>query len=170
MAMLACGIFLVVAVGANRPDPSAQGHRRDSGTGGFALFGESTIPVLHNLNSESGRRAMGLDDSVLEGVDILQLRVRDGDDASCLNLNRAQMPRLLGVQPEQLQMRGTFRFIKTIGAPKKADGWKLLNGDYGKDVVPAIGDYATIVWASANPLEMSLTILMSRDKSFGCDW
>ena len=147
VAMLACGIFLVVAVGANRPDSSAPAHRRDSGTGGFALFGESTIPVLHDLNSQSGRRAMGLDDTILEGVKIVQLRVHDGDDASCFNLNRAQMPRLLGVQPEQLQMRGSFTFIKTIEDTKKADAWNLLKGDYGRDVVPAIGDYATIVWA-----------------------
>jgi putative ABC transport system permease protein len=147
IGMLACGIFLVVAVGANRPDLSAQAHRRDSGTGGFALFGESTIPVLQDLNSTTGRQAMGLNDTALEGVRIVQLRVHDGDDASCFNLNRAQMPRLLGVHPEQLQMRGAFEFIKTIEGSKKADAWKLLGGSYGKDIVPAIGDYATITWA-----------------------
>ena len=147
VAMLACGIFLVVAVGANRPDSSAPAHRRDSGTGGFSLFGESTIPVLHDLNSQSGRRAMGLDDTILDGVEIVQLRVHDGDDASCFNLNRAQMPRLLGVQPEQLQMRGSFTFIKTFEDTQKADAWTLLKSDYGRDIVPAIGDYATIVWA-----------------------
>jgi putative ABC transport system permease protein len=147
VAMLACGIFLVVAVGANRPDSSAPAHRRDSGTGGFSLFGESTIPVLHDLNSQSGRRAMGSDDTILEGVEIMQLRVHDGDDASCFNLNRAQMPRLLGVWPEQLQMRGSFTFIKTFEDTQKADAWTLLKSDYGRDIVPAIGDYATITWA-----------------------
>ena len=149
VAMLACGIFLVVAVGANRPNPSAQTHKRNSGTGGFSLFGESAIPVLHDLNSRSGRQAMGLNDTALESVKVVQLRVHDGDDASCLNLNRAQMPRLLGVQPEQLQMRGAFRFLQTIEdtGRERQSAWKLLKGDYGRDIVPAIGDYATIVWA-----------------------
>jgi ABC-type antimicrobial peptide transport system permease subunit len=90
---------------------------------------------------------MGLDDTILEGVEIVQLRVHDGDDASCFNLNRAQMPRLLGVWPEQLRMRGSFTFIKTFEDTQKADAWNLLKGDYGRDIVPAIGDYATIVWA-----------------------
>jgi ABC-type antimicrobial peptide transport system permease subunit len=90
---------------------------------------------------------MGLDDSVLEGVKILQLRVRDGDDASCFNLNRAQTPRLLGVQPTRMQERGAFKLVETIKDNKQADRWKLLDNNYGEDVVPAIGDYATIIWA-----------------------
>jgi ABC-type antimicrobial peptide transport system permease subunit len=76
----------------------------------------------------------------------VQLRVRDGDDASCFNLNRAQMPRLLGVHPQQLQGRGAFGFIETIEGPEQT-AWELLNCNYGADVVPAVGDYATIVWA-----------------------
>jgi len=156
VGLLACGIFLVVAVGANKHDPLANAHRRDSGTGGFAIFGESTIAVLHDLNTRTGRESMGLDDSGLEDIEVVQLRVHEGDDASCLNLNRAQTPSLLGVQPEQLKRRGAFTFTKTIQPrTKKATsqrsvfgaGWDLLNADYGEDVVPAIGDYATIVWA-----------------------
>jgi len=166
VAMLACGVFLVLAVGANRSDPLAKIGERDSGTGGFALFGESTIPVLHDLNSESGRRAMGLDDTAIAGVRIVQLRVRDGDDASCFNLNRAQMPRLLGVQPEQLQMRGAFGFIKTIEDTKKADAWKLLEGDYGRDVVPAIGDYATITWALGKSVGDQLDYIDEQGQKF----
>jgi len=147
IGLLACGIFLVIAVGANRHDPLAHAHRRDSGTGGFALIGESAIGILHNLNNSSGRQSMGLDDNSLEGVQVVQLRVRDGDDASCFNLNRAQRPRLLGLQPEQLQVRGAFKFIRAIEGTTTQDAWNLLDGDYGENVVPAIGDYPTIVWA-----------------------
>ncbi len=147
VGLLACGIFLVVAVGANRHSPSEQAQRRDSGTGGFALFGESAIGILHDLNSESGRKSLGLADDELEDVEIVQLRVHDGDDASCFNLNRAQRPRLLGVQPKQLQMRGAFAFADTIDDAEREDAWGLLNRDLGEDVVPAIGDYQTIIWA-----------------------
>ena len=147
VALLACGVFLVIAVGANRRDPLAHAQRRDSGTGGFVLFGESAIGVLHDLNSDSGRQTLGLNDNALVGVKVVQLRVHDGDDASCFNLNRAQRPRLLGVQPEQLQLRGAFGFIHTIESAGREDGWYLLNSDQGENVVPAIGDYPTIVWA-----------------------
>jgi putative ABC transport system permease protein len=105
VGLLACGIFLVIAVGANKKDPLAQSQQRDSGTGGFALYGESAIPILYDLNSSTGRESMRLNDGTLDGVQIVQFRVHDGDDASCLNLNRAQMPRVLGVQSEQLLKR-----------------------------------------------------------------
>jgi len=147
VGLLACGIFLVIAIGANKRDPLAQAHIRSSGTGGFALFGESAIGILHDLNSESGRKSLGLDDGGLEGVQIVQLRVHDGDDASCLNLNRAQRPRLLGVRPEQLQQRGAFGFAKTIKGVRDKHAWELLNTDLGEDIVPAVGDYATVIWA-----------------------
>src|SRR5207248_10947999 len=38
IALLSCGSFLVVAVGANRHDPSAAAQRRASGTGGSAFY------------------------------------------------------------------------------------------------------------------------------------
>ena len=146
VGLLACGVFLVIAVGANRHDPLAHAQRRDSGTGGFVLFGESAIGILHDLNSDSGRQTLGLNDKGLEDVKIVQLRVHDGDDASCFNLNRAQRPRLLGVQPEQLRRRGAFGSIKTIQDSER-NAWGLLYAELGEDVIPAIGDYPTIIWA-----------------------
>ncbi|MHC4329758.1 MAG: ABC transporter permease, partial [Planctomycetota bacterium] len=148
VALLACGIFLVIAVEAFRHDPLAHADRRDSGTGGFTLFGESSIGILHDLNNDSGRESLVVDNDVLEGVEVLQLRVRDGDDASCFNLNRAQTPRLLGLRPERLLNRGSFSF-----AGKKTEAnWNLLNSREDDDVVPAIGDYATIKWALGKSL------------------
>ena len=147
VGLLACGIFLVVAVGANRHSPLEHAHKRDSGTGGFTLFGESSISILHDLSSPSGRQSMSLDDSVLEGVQIVQLRIHEGDDASCLNLNRAQMPQLLALQPDKLQERGSFAFIETIESVEGNMLWDLLNENLGDNVVPAVGDYATMYWA-----------------------
>jgi len=143
VALLACGIFLVISVEAFRHDPLAHAEQRSSGTGGFTLFGESSIGILHDLNTESGRDSLVVDNDVLQGVEVLQLRVRDGDDASCFNLNRAQTPRLLGVKPDRLADRGSFSFA---GAEGQA-AWKLLNDREDENVVPAIGDYPTVKWA-----------------------
>jgi ABC-type antimicrobial peptide transport system permease subunit len=166
IGLLACGIFLVVAVGANRHDPSAEAHRRDSGTGGFALYGESAVGVLHDLNSGSGRETLGLSGSNLEGVDVVQLRVRDGDDASCFNLNRAQQPRLLAVDPEQLQIRGAFGFREAVAGAKREDQWALLNRDEGEDAVPAIGDYATVIWALGKSVGDQLQYTDEKGRAF----
>ena len=147
VGLLACGIFLVVSIGANRTDPLANAQSRDSGTGGFALYGESAISILHDLNSKSGRQSMSLNNSTINGAEFVQFRVHDGDDASCLNLNRAQKPRLLGVQPNQLKIRGAFTFTDVIKETEQKDGWNLLDRDMGSNVIPAVGDYATVIWA-----------------------
>ena len=68
-----------------------------SGTGGFAFIGQSALPIVQDLNSKAGRDFFALDEKSLQGVEVVPFRVHDGDDASCLNLNRAQTPRLLGV-------------------------------------------------------------------------
>jgi len=143
--LLACGVFMVVAVGANRRDPTKEVHGRDSGTGGFALYGDSSIPILHDLGTPAGRDQLGLAEQGLEKVQAVQFRVREGDDASCLNLNRAQQPRLMGVRAEALKERGAFQFTATVAGGEE-EGWALLQRDLGDGVVPAIGDYPTVFW------------------------
>ena len=166
VGLLACGIFLVIAVGANRHSPLAQARKRDSGTGGFTLFGESSISILHDLNSRSGRQSMSLDDNVMEGVQIVQLRIHEGDDASCLNLNRAQMPQLLALQPNRLQERGSFTFTKTIESDNGKIDWDLLNENLGEDVVPAIGDDTTIKWALGKSVGEELDYVDEKGRKF----
>jgi ABC-type antimicrobial peptide transport system permease subunit len=126
MALLACGSFLVIAVGANRHDPNEEAYDQRSGTGGFALYGEASLPLY---DAES-----------LRGKNFVAFRLREGDEASCLNLNRAQTPRLLGVNPAQLQKRFTF------SQPMTGGDWSLLTKPVG-DAIPVIGDSNTVMWA-----------------------
>ena len=147
VALLACGSFLVTAIGVFRLDSTTNAAKRSSGTGGFALIGEATIPVVHDLNSESGRDWFGFDSAMLAGVETVPFRFLEGEDASCLNLNRAQKPRLLGVNPELLQERGAFTFARIAEGFRAEDGWMLLNFELPSSEVPAIGDQASIQWA-----------------------
>jgi hypothetical protein len=59
IGLLACGVFMVVAVGANRRDPAHEAHGRDSGTCGFALYGDSSIPILHDRARNPGVSSLG---------------------------------------------------------------------------------------------------------------
>lgn len=151
VAMLACGCFLVVAVGAFRHDPLQHAEERGSGTGGFALLGEATQGVHHNLNHKRGLAAYGLKPADLGGARLVQMRRREGDEASCLNLNRAQQPRLLGVDPDELRQRGAFTFVKTLDAAAKDDPWGALAWD-GQGPAPAIADNNTIIYALGKKL------------------
>jgi len=146
VGLLACGVFMVVAVGANRRNALKAPQSRSSGTGGFALYAESAVAILHDMNGEAGRKELGLDQRGLEGVETVQFRVREGDDASCFNLNRAQQPRLLGVDPKELARRGAFTFTGVVTDADET-GWDLLDMDRDTGVVPTVGDYPTVFWA-----------------------
>ncbi|MBI1368549.1 MAG: FtsX-like permease family protein [Planctomycetes bacterium] len=132
ISMLACGSFLVVSINAFRHDPN-QASRL--GTGGYALFAQTTLPVYHNLNTAEGRAAYGIDEAAMKDVDVLAMRLRAGDEASCLNLNKPRTPPLLGVDPRKLQARQAF------------DGeWAKLSEKQKDGSTPAIMDAAVAQW------------------------
>ena len=164
VALLASGSFLIVAVEANKLDATSDQIQRSSGTGGFALFGESSLPIVQDLNTEGGRQFFGLDDASWRGVSVVALRVHDGDDASCLNLNRAQTPRLLGVKPEELQARKAFTFTALADPADAAQPWLALARTNGE--IPAVADEATITWALHKKLGDTVTYNDERGQPF----
>ena len=97
------------------------------------------MPVLYDLNTQKGREEMAVDGDKIPSGSIVQLRVREGDDASCLNLNQTREPRVLGVNPEALADKKAFSFAK-------GDGWEILN-EVTDGAVPAIVDMNTGMWA-----------------------
>jgi len=156
VAMLACGVFMVVAVSANRKDPGEGAEKRSSGTGGFALYAESSVPIIKDLNSKSARNSWGMNPDLLERTGIVNLRIRNGDDASCLNLNRTQEPRVLGVSIEALAKRGAFSFQELGNSEYKEKPWDILNHDTGDRIIPAVGDYPTVYWGLGKNIGESL--------------
>lgn len=172
LGLLACGSFLVGSIGVFRLDAVRDATRRSSGTGGFALIGQSALPVLHDLNTDAGRDALALRASDLADVAVVPFRVRDGDDASCLNLNRAQQPRLLGVRPELLARRQAFAFAQVARDLPREDPWTLLESTptnarpHDADAVPAIGDLNSILWAMGKRVGDTLTYTDERGQPF----
>jgi ABC-type lipoprotein release transport system permease subunit len=174
IALLACGCFVIVAIGVFRLDANQDATRRASGTGGFALLGESTLPIVQDLNSQSGREFFGLSSNDLAGVQVVSFRVHDGDEASCLNLSRAQNPRVLGVKPELLASRFTFTDVAEGYGPKK--GWAIL-GQGGSaraeeesgarpPVIPAVADANSIEWALGKKLGDTLDYTDEHGRAF----
>jgi ABC-type antimicrobial peptide transport system permease subunit len=151
IGLLASGCFLVFAVGANRHDPSERAEERSSGTGGFAYYMETTLPVFQDLNSMEGQESFTLDHDLMKQVKVVAIRLQDGDEASCLNLNRAQAPRLFGVAPSELMERKAFTFIQTAGRPEvngqRESGWGMLDDQYRDETIPVVGDMNTVVWS-----------------------
>lgn len=131
LASLSAGTFLVLAVASMQTDLASNARDRSTGTGGFQLYVESTVPLLDPAEANT----------VAQGVHATGMRVFEGDDASCLNLNHAVRPRVLGVDAAEMARLGAF-------TPEGAQAlWALLDHDLGNGVIPAlVGDSDTAMW------------------------
>ncbi|MCD6303921.1 MAG: FtsX-like permease family protein, partial [Planctomycetes bacterium] len=160
VALLAFGVFLVASVEVFRLDPNRDAQKKTSGTGGFALYAESSVPILYDLNDPDRRMQLHLAGR-LDHVRVVHVKVHAGDDASCLNLNRAQSPRVLGVRPGDLA--GRFTFVETL-VPAGPDPWKLLARKLPGGEIPAVGDAETLQWALHKAVGETITVRDERGR------
>ena len=156
--LFSIGAFLVISTGSNRKDLFINSEEKSSGTGGFLYFGESTLPVLQNLNSREVRFDYGLDGA----YSFIQFRRADGDDASCLNLNKIISPRILGVDPGTLW--GRFTFETTTDLLDELDPWSSLDQELPDGLIPAIADETVIKWGLGLSVGDTLHYLNSQGK------
>ncbi len=152
IGLLASCSFLVLAVGAFQLDSNDA-----QGSGGFALVGETQLPVYFDLNTESGREKLNIQpaDAAFfnhNDVRLESVRVRPGDNAGCLNLYQPKNPRILGFGDSFLK-RGGFRFSQVAASDKNLKNpWELLQGPIRKDAdgalrVPIILDDNTAMYS-----------------------
>jgi ABC-type antimicrobial peptide transport system permease subunit len=146
-ALVAAAVFLLVSVDAFRKG-SVDTTDPASGTGGFALIGESALPIVHDPASREGQEAFGIGPDAAPGlssVSVIAARLRPGDDASCLNLYQPRRPRVLGVSPRFVELN-RFSFASTIDVPDDAGSnpWRLLGPADANGVVPAIVDATSL--------------------------
>jgi ABC-type lipoprotein release transport system permease subunit len=140
VTLFALGTFLVISTGSYKLDLFANAQDKSSGTGGFQFFAETTMPVLYNLNDAEKRAEEG----IYEDFTAVQFRQVEGDDASCLNLNRIAQPAILGVNPEALS--GRFSFVTRMKGFDAEDPWAALEDSFDDGSIPAIADQTVIQW------------------------
>ncbi|MEZ5324422.1 MAG: ABC transporter permease [Verrucomicrobiales bacterium] len=148
--VLAAGIFMITVVNLFRQDANRDARDRSAGTGGFAFVGESSLPVYEDLNSAAGREAYAIEEKEMEGASVVQFRVQEGDEASCLNLNHAQLPAIAGVNPADLASRNAFSFKSVASLVSVKDGtspWTILNAELEGGAIPAVMDANSAMYA-----------------------
>ncbi|MGH9673247.1 MAG: FtsX-like permease family protein, partial [Bryobacteraceae bacterium] len=126
-ALIASATFLIVSVEAFRRHGVADVRERKSGSGGYALVAESQMPLI-------GSTAVG---EVSPGVSYVPLRLRPGDDASCLNLYQPRNPRILAASPE-FARQGRFAF--------SSGDWTALDSAQPDGAVAAIADANSLTY------------------------
>jgi ABC-type antimicrobial peptide transport system permease subunit len=159
--LLASAAFLIVAVESFRREPDKDFLSKSSGSGGFALLAEAVLPLYQDLNRGPGRDDITeklenkkLPTTALNDATFFGLRLRSGDDASCLNLYQPGRPRLIGV-PHNLVERGGFQFADTVASTpeQRANPWLLLETPAEDGSVPVFGEKNTVEWMLKSKLD-----------------
>jgi putative ABC transport system permease protein len=138
--LFAIPLFITVTVGANRNLPGSGSQDNKSGTGGYNLHISTDIAdpdpfdlsLFKNLTNNPSP------------VEIAYLRLRDGEDASCLNLNIATRPAILGVDTGDFIDRDSFTVTSVL--PGNEATWALLDQVPGDGIIPAFADMSVITW------------------------
>lgn len=147
IALIALGTFTIIITGANRKSFIGLESNRASGTGGYKFWAETSIPLLYNLNNPLGKQKYELlDELSATNTSFLQFKVLEGDDASCLNLNQVQQPKVLGINPQVFHERQSFSFKKLEKQIDKEKAWLYLENKLGPNTYPAYADQTVIDW------------------------
>ncbi|HEY3789555.1 MAG TPA: ABC transporter permease, partial [Urbifossiella sp.] len=142
-ALLASAAFLLVAVESFRREPARDFLDKTGGSGGFNLVAQADVPLYQLVDTPLADIKPDADGT----LNVFPLRLRSGDDASCLNLFQAAQPRILGV-PDSLIQRGGFQFYETEASmpEEKANPWLLLEKPTPNDATPVFCENNTALW------------------------
>ncbi|MDR2440506.1 MAG: ABC transporter permease [Planctomycetaceae bacterium] len=99
IGLIASTCFLILSISVFQMDASSYYSKQQ-------LIAETQFPVYENLNSSEGRSNISIQqsDSIWfeqNAIRVQSFRVRDGDNAGCLNLYQPLNPRILGVPKEK---------------------------------------------------------------------
>ncbi len=166
VGILACGVFLVIAVTAFQKHGGADWVEKSSGAGGFALWVETTNPINRAADAKQDPDyfEMGEERGLLG--DIRPFRLGVGDDASCFNLNKATRPRLLATDSRALAARDSFS-LKAVARGLEIDkGWELLREPTEPRVLRAFIDQTTMMWVLKKKVGDRITYQDERGEDF----
>lgn len=162
VALIASATFVIAALQAFRLETDPASMDKHSGTGGFALWAESIVPLIADLNTPEGRELLSLPDlakTSLTDVRVYPFRLRAGEEASCLNLYKPTMPTILGAGDAMIE-RGGFTFGPTLATTddERKNPWMLLKRTFEDGAMPVIGDEASVLWQLHLGLDQDLVV------------
>ncbi|MDF9829026.1 ABC transporter permease [Parabacteroides sp. PF5-6] len=140
---LTTGVFIVFSVGLNRKGFADSAQIR-TGTGGYSLWCESSVPVYHNMNTPAGQAKLSLTD-LPANTSILQCLRYGADDASCLNLNKVSTPTVLGVDMQALS-KSDFQIEQNLWSADRINVFQQMR-TATDSVYPALIDATVLTWS-----------------------
>jgi len=148
VALMAMASFLILSMSLFQGEPDRRG------TGGFAWVGKSSQSIHVNIaDPKEQRQVLGDKANALQGSEIVQVRIRGGDDASCNNLFQANEPQVMGVS-QTIASVDQDKYGRTefawFGTNTSTSPWVALEATGEGTVenpVPVILDQNTALWA-----------------------
>lgn len=147
VALVAMAVYTIVAVGLFRNAGEVDTDDLSSGAGGFYLMAEAEVPLHAPLERTERLEDLGLDldtEALLTEMNAVSMRLRPGDDTSCLNLFAPRRPRILGL-PNPEVFSGRFPW-QSHEAEEGTDPWSLLEKPLEDGAIPVIGDFNSVMW------------------------
>ena len=129
IGLVAVASFLIAAVSSFRLTPS------ETGTAGFDWVAQSSQPIFDDLNTSTGQmQALGAENQMTPGTEVMSIRYKPGEDASCNNLYQSTQPRALGVTDGFVERFddsevGQFAWAGSLARSdsEKKNPWRLLD-------------------------------------------
>lgn len=147
ISLVAVASFLILSMSLFQATPTAPG------LGGFQLMGRSQSPIYEDLGNPKARRdVLGEDAKALDTTQIVSMRLRGGDDASCNNLYQADEPQILGISSKIKEIdqgqngRSEFAWFQS----KSPSAWESLEEEAAGTSdrpIPVVLDQNTALWA-----------------------
>jgi hypothetical protein len=158
-ALIASAAFIIVSVEAFRRAGDELTTDPRSGTGGYVLFAQSELPILHNVNDAGGRSALMIQAPELANVRFTRFRVRQGQDASCLNLYRPTNPTIIAPEASFIDHpRFSFGASMAQTEAERANPWLLLARRFDDGAAPIVADATSLEYVLHARVGDSLTI------------
>lgn len=144
VGLISFAAFTLITIAAFQEGAPSNTAQPNSGAGGFRLIATAGIPLLGDLNTQQGRRLLGMTDAadpLWDGVHFVSMRRWAGQDISCLNLTQPTTPTILSVPAELMQApdkdhKHRFTFAEGSGE----NPWQLLNEHESDGSWPVIAD------------------------------
>jgi ABC-type antimicrobial peptide transport system permease subunit len=173
IGLVAAAVYLIVSISAFRLTPPPSGNDRTQGDGGFALIGQSDLPIYRDLGDAKTKAGfadqISTNDSkeddknreAMRASNVIPFRTSGGDDASCLNLYRPRRPRVVAVN-ERMIDRGGFTWAASNAQidAERANPWTVfrrpadsrnavsdIQSDEPIEIIPVILDQNTAMYS-----------------------
>jgi putative ABC transport system permease protein len=149
IALVSIASFLILSMSLFQATPT------EPGLGGFQFLGKSSSPIHSEIGNPVVRKeALGARSEEIGDIEIVSMRMRGGDDASCNNLYQASEPQILGVSSRissiDIDEKGKSRFAWFQTAKSSDSPWQSLEESATGEAeapLPVVIDQNTALWA-----------------------